>query len=1204
MIPSFTGSARPRRQVNLSGRNTNPFAVHPTSSSISSSQSANNAVVQAQRERRQRQLERERPPAAVKIQKVWRGYRERTTVRDQWRIQWDNNERADLELGSSHDEDMSIESNPAEATIRSAESKSNERPPYRTEEICFAQLKLLVQFASAEKRDDLFRVLHFASRYHPSLRPTVKSSAKRWDTPLSLLARLLASIVTKSYHPLLQEFSDEFVNLLRDTAVAIPTRISPSEYYRAMATEVRRTSILIHTERHCQLVQLAIQTLLSSTELNLQKSLLVYKAFAREVLTIPELSTHLALGQVSITYKTLTAAMVENLSSFREDHESLLWLLAHFIYFGRKRKDQQPDAEYVKVISTMTSVLATDIESRIASDRSFIEDDENLNKERDPPLPLFIEEQLSSLVNQESISSLLVHLQAMSTSLDEETEASRQTSALATYVLTLLRVFPRRGDEIRMWLFLGGATSVSKDKLPAIKFFYEASRSSKVYDAIKKDPQQAISLLRTDSSSSSRNLKSTIESRNRHWRVILIFMELYAFVLRMTDDEEFLSGSASSRGQDQESWTRQSALGIEQISDLTGFLKHLAFAMYWHTSEILGVKDVDHGDSIAAYFSTKNDQALSNRQENSIRKTEEPHLAGMPGMTLAYLKGMVTGLLRMIYERDSRRKFLPKGHWLMTKYFDMDEFISAVVREEAEKQMIEESYEAASENPQMEDNDREAVNLVGTSRTQRLRERQRLDELQYQRARQRYLASVTPRLEILQNMPFFIPFATRVHIFRQIIHMDQKKRRGGYDDPDDWRFSMMTHNRDMSRHRATVHRDSIFDDAFEQFFALGEGLKEPIQIKFVDSFGTEEEGIDGGGVTKEFLTSVTNETFNATNGLEFFVENDQHLLYPNPSAVDERRDFLTVAGLKETDPEFTSSMRDLLRRYEFLGRIIAKCLYEGILVDVHFAPFFLLKWALTGGNNAATRESSYRANINDLRDLDEGLYQGLLKLKNYPGNVEDFSLTFEIDDTISQRLASSRSGTRTITRELRPGGSSIPVTNENRLVYISYVARHRLQIQPHAQTSAFLRGLGTIVSPSWLSMFNQSELQTLLSGSKSEISIADLRANTQYGGVYVIGDDGKEHPTISLFWNVLMGLEDADRRKVLKFVTSTPRAPLLGFEMLNPRFSIRDAGNDQSRLPTTSTCVNLLKLPIYKTEAVLKERLLYSVNAGAGFNLS
>lgn len=82
-------------------------------------------------------------------------------------------------------------------------------------------------------------------------------------------------------------------------------------------------------------------------------------------------------------------------------------------------------------------------------------------------------------------------------------------------------------------------------------------------------------------------------------------------------------------------------------------------------------------------------------------------------------------------------------------------------------------------------------------------------------------------------------------------------------------------------------------------------------------------------------------------------------------------------------------------------------MYESILVDVQFAPFFLIKWALTGGSNSASRESSYRANLNDLRDLDEGLYQGLLQLKNYTGNVEDFGLSFEIEDVISQRSASS-----------------------------------------------------------------------------------------------------------------------------------------------------------------------------------------------------
>ena len=111
-----------------------------------------------------------------------------------------------------------------------------------------------------------------------------------------------------------------------------------------------------------------------------------------------------------------------------------------------------------------------------------------------------------------------------------------------------------------------------------------------------------------------------------------------------------------------------------------------------------------------------------------------------------------------------------------------------------------------------------------------------------------------------------------------------------------------------------------------------------------------------------------------------FIENDQNLLYPNPSALDERKEYLREAGLEEGSADYVEGARDLLRRYEFLGRIIGKCLYEGILIDIQFAPFFLVKWALTGGSGSATNETNYRANLNDLRDLDETLYQGLVGL--------------------------------------------------------------------------------------------------------------------------------------------------------------------------------------------------------------------------------
>ena len=538
----------------------------------------------------------------------------------------------------------------------------------------------------------------------------------------------------------------------------------------------------------------------------------------------------------------------------------------------------------------------------------------------------------------------------------------------------------------------------------------------------------------------------------------------------------------------------------------------------------------------------------------------------------------------------------------MTMYFEMDQFISAVVREQEEKHKIEKSFDDSDVQAAETEEDVEVQHaLVGTAHAQQVRNAERVRRQQQKASRRKYLESVTPRLEILQNMPFFIPFETRVEIFREFVLMDQIMRRGTAN-ADEWRFAQANSpTGTISRHRAKVRRKNIFEDAFEEFYELGDGLKEPIQIRFVDEFDTIEEGIDGGGVTKEFLTSITNEAFGADNGLEpLFRSNDQNLLYPNPTTIEARKESLRRAMYKEGSPGWNENIRDLRRRYEFLGRIVGKCLYEGILIDVYFAPFFLLKWALTGGSGSAAKESGYRANLNDLRDLDERFYQSMLQLKNYPGDVEAFALDF----TATDEVPISPSESKPVTRELRPDGASIPVTNENRPIYISYMARYRLQIQPHIQTSAFLQGLGAIISPSWLSMFNQSELQTLVSGTSTEVNVSDLRANTQYGGVFAIGDDGLEHPSIQLFWKVMGELSDVDKKKVLKFVTSTPRAPLLGFKNLLPSFTIRDSGGDQSRLPTTSTCVNLLKLPIFRDEATLKERLLYSVNSGAGFNLS
>ena len=76
------------------------------------------------------------------------------------------------------------------------------------------------------------------------------------------------------------------------------------------------------------------------------------------------------------------------------------------------------------------------------------------------------------------------------------------------------------------------------------------------------------------------------------------------------------------------------------------------------------------------------------------------------------------------------------------------------------------------------------------------------------------------------------------------------------------------------------------------------------------------------------------------------------------------------------------------------------------------------------------------------------------------------------------------------------------------------------------------------------------------------------------------------------------------RAATLKFATSCSRPPLLGFAHLKPPFLVHMATDEEGRLPTAATCMNLLKLPPYDSLETLRERLTYAITAGCGFELS
>lgn len=81
MFPTFTGNSRRTRNVNLSGQKpSNPFAK-----AAGNAVGASRTVAIAKAERQQRQQGREKQEAALRIQKLWRGYRVRRDHRASFR---------------------------------------------------------------------------------------------------------------------------------------------------------------------------------------------------------------------------------------------------------------------------------------------------------------------------------------------------------------------------------------------------------------------------------------------------------------------------------------------------------------------------------------------------------------------------------------------------------------------------------------------------------------------------------------------------------------------------------------------------------------------------------------------------------------------------------------------------------------------------------------------------------------------------------------------------------------------------------------------------------------------------------------------------------------------------------------------------------------------------------------------------------------
>ena len=416
-------------------------------------------------------------------------------------------------------------------------------------------------------------------------------------------------------------------------------------------------------------------------------------------------------------------------------------------------------------------------------------------------------------------------------------------------------------------------------------------------------------------------------------------------------------------------------------------------------------------------------------------------------------------------------------------------------------------------------------------------------------------------LEKIKLIPFIFPLKSRLEIGVKELKRLKEERSNSIFNMGNHMNYMNYMDEELFEHqlgdvRIKIPRESIFDSTFMYYM---QNMLSPYSrwiITFVDKLGQVEQGVDAGGLYKEFMYKLSEEAFSKKLG--FFEESETGLLLPTRDSVHVDKNYNYAAT------------------YEFLGFIVAKAISDDIKIFPNFSPIFL--------NNCLEIENSFT----DLKTYDPDLYKSLVTLKTYEGDVEKdlglyFSLTIEKDGKITNF-------------DLIENGSNIPVKNDNRLTYIKKVTDYYLSFQFKNAVQNFKNGMSKVINMDILRLYTGEELRQIIFGfDKDVFTVGDMQINCSFVGFDLKNET--EVQCINDLLKILDGFNQKEKEKFLFFCTSLKRLPIGGFSKLRPKFTI---SKSYSSVPTSSTCVNMLKLPILPYKK-LKDILLYVINADAGF---
>ena len=340
-------------------------------------------------------------------------------------------------------------------------------------------------------------------------------------------------------------------------------------------------------------------------------------------------------------------------------------------------------------------------------------------------------------------------------------------------------------------------------------------------------------------------------------------------------------------------------------------------------------------------------------------------------------------------------------------------------------------------------------------------------------------------------------------------------------------FNQQLHKRTTKEHypslQINVRRAYVFEDSYHQLQGrTGKEIKYgKLSVRFHD-----EEGVDAGGVSREWFTTLVTQMFNPNYALFLPSAADKVTYQPNRSS-----------GINP----------DHLSYFKFVGRIIGKAIYDGKLLDCYFTRSFY-KFML-----------GIDVDWKDMEAVDPEFHKSLEWIMNNDiTDVLDLTFSCEVKDFGKESFVN-----------LKENGANIPVTEENKEEYVRLITEQKLSVAIKDQISAFLVGFHEIIPKDLITIFNEQETELLISGLP-DIDLDDMRNNTEYHNYT------STSVQVQWFWRVVRSFSQEQRAKLIQFVTGTSKVPLEGFSNLKgssgiQKFNIHKDFSSNQRLPSAHT---------------------------------